>query len=129
MSTICHNFINQSDCNDFVLYYFSNQYIWNLFPEKSREKVGEAFFNDSFHSGIRHEDILKNIKCKTVFMKAQTNINEDGILTAALSEDDLERAADLIGDCQIVRFDCGHGIHIENPKKFIECMSALRSSK
>lgn len=90
---------------------------------------GEAFFNDSFHSGIRHEDILKNIKCKTVFMKAQTNINEDGILTAALSEDDLERAADLIGDCQIVRFDCGHGIHIENPKKFIECMSALRSSK
>lgn len=168
LSTICHNFINQSECKDFVLYYFSNQYIWNLFPEKSREKVkqkmikmaakyrkkhpdknlkimfwpkaalsgfqgmnnydplfGEAFFNDSFHNGIRHEDILRGIKCRTVFMKAQTNRSEDGFLMAALSEEDLERVTEFIEDCQIVRFDCGHGIHTENPKKFIECLADL----
>lgn len=57
---------------------------------------GETFFNDSFHCGILHEDILKNIKCKTVFLKAQTKINKDGILMAALSEEDLEKAAELI---------------------------------
>lgn len=74
---------------------------------------GEAFFNDSFHNGIPHEDILNNIKCKTIFMKAQTNISEDGILMAALSEEDLKRVSELIADLQIVRFDCGHGIHIE----------------
>lgn len=168
LSTVCHNFINQSESKDFVLYYFSNQYAWNFFPEKSREKIkgkmtamaskyrkkhpdrnlkvmfwpkaalsgfqgmnkydpmfGETFFNDSFHNGIPHEDILKNIKCKTIFMKAQTNISDDGILMAALSEDDLERASELIADLQIVRFDCGHGIHIEKPREFIECLANL----
>ncbi len=39
---------------------------------------------------------MKNIKCKTVFLKAQTKINKDGILMAALSEEDLEKAAELI---------------------------------
>lgn len=168
LSTVCHNFINQSEDKDFVLYYFSNQYAWNFFPDKSREKVkqkmigmaakyrkkhpdqnlrvmfwpkaalsgfqgmnnydplfGETFFNNSFHDGILHEDILRNIKCQTVFMKAQTNISKDGILMAALSEDDLGKAAELIADLQIVRFDCGHGIHVEKPKEFIECLITL----
>lgn len=168
LSTVCHNFISQSECRDFVLYYFCNQYIWDLFPERSREKVkqkmtgmaaryrkkhpdrnlkvmfwpktalsgfqgmnnydplfGEAFFNDSFHNGISHEDLLKGIRCRTVFMKARTDSTEDGILMAALSEEDLEKAAGLIEDCRIVRFDCGHGIHTENPKKFIECLASL----
>lgn len=168
LSTVCHNFINQSESKDFVLYYFTNQYAWNFFPEKSREKIkgkmiamaskyrkkhpdrnlkvmfwpkaalsgfqgmnkydpmfGETFFNDSFHNGILHEDILKNIKCKTIFMKARTNISEDGVLMAALSEDDLKRVSELIADLQIVRFDCGHGIHIEKPKEFIECLANL----
>lgn len=170
LSTVCHNFVNQSESRDFVLYYFSNQYIWNLFPEKSREKVkqkmigsaakyrkkypdknlkvmfwpksalsgfqgmnkydplfGEAFFNDSFHKGIPHEDLLKGIPCRTVFMKAKTDTSEDGILMAALSEEDLERAAELIADCKIVRFDCGHGIHIEKSKQFIECLADLKN--
>ncbi len=165
LSTVCHNFINQSEKKDFVLYYFSNQYAWNFFPKKSREKLkqkmtgiaakyrkkhpdrnlkvmfwpkaalsayqgmnkydplfGEAFFNDSFHRGIPHEDILKNIKCKTIFLKAQTNISEDGILMAALSDEDLEKVSSLITDCMIIRFNCGHGIHIEKPKEFINCL-------
>ncbi len=168
LSTVCHNFINQKDSKDFVLYYFIHQYAWNLFPENSREKVkgkmtamaakyrkkhpdrnlkvmfwpkaalsgfqgmnkydpmfGETFYNDTFHCGIAHEDILRNIKCKTIFMKAQTNISEEGILMAALNEEDLERVASLIADFQIMRFDCGHGIHIEKPKEFIECLIGL----
>lgn len=168
LSTVCHNFIGQTESRDFVLYYFSNQYAWNFFPEKSREKIqqkmigmaakyrrkhpdknlkvmfwpkaalsgfqgmnnydplfGETFFNDSFHCEIPHEDILKNIKCRTIFMKAKTNSSEDGILMAALSEEDVERLSRLIADCRITRFDCGHGIHIEKPKEFIECLMKL----
>lgn len=169
LSTVCHNFINQSESKDFVLYYFSNQYAWNLFPEKSREKVkskltgmaakyrkkhpdknlkvmfwpkaalagfqgmnnydplfGETFFSDSFHCGIPHENILRNIKCKTAFLKAKTNVSDEGVLMAALSEEDLERVSELVADLQIVRFDCGHGIHIEKPKEFIECLVKLK---
>ncbi len=87
---------------------------------------GETFFNDSFHNGIRHEDLLQNIRCRTVFMKAQTNFSEDSVLMAALSEEDLKKAAGLIADCQIVRFDCGHGIHIEKPKAFLACLAGLK---
>lgn len=169
LSTVCHHFINQAESKDFVLYYFSNQYAWNFFPEKSREHIkqkmigmaakyrrkhpdrnlkvmfwpkaalsgfhgmnnydplfGEAFFNDSFHDRIPHEDILRNIKCRTIFMKAQTNISKDGILMAALSEDDLKKVSQLISDCQILRFDCGHGIHVENPKEFTGCLMNLK---
>lgn len=169
LSTVCHNFINQSESKDFVLYYFSNQYAWNLFPDKSREKVkskltgmaakyrkkhpnknlkvlfwpkaalagfrgmnnydplfGETFFNDSFHCGIPHENILRNIKCKTAFLKVKTDVSEDGVLMAALSEEDLERVSELVADLQIVRFDCGHGIHIEKPQEFVECLVKLK---
>lgn len=172
LSTICHNFINQSEKKDFVLYYFSNQYAWNLFPEQSREKIkqkmimmaekyrkkhpnenlkvmfwskaalsgfqgmnnydplfGESFFNDSFHSGIQHENILKDIRCKTIFMKARSDVNDDGILMAALSENDLERITGLIKDFHIIRFDCGHGIHIEKPKEFTECLAGLADTR
>ncbi|MDD3415300.1 MAG: hypothetical protein PHY47_15040 [Lachnospiraceae bacterium] len=38
---------------------------------------------------------------------------------AALSEGDLERVSELVVDGQIMRFDCGHGIHIEKPREFI----------
>lgn len=87
---------------------------------------GETFFNDSFHSGIPHEDLLKNIKCKTIFMKARTAVSEDGILMAALNEEDLKNVTELIADCRIVRFDCGHGIHTEKSKEFIECLTKLK---
>lgn len=86
---------------------------------------GENFYNGSSHCGILHEEILRNIKCKTIFMKTQTNISENSILMAALSGDDLKKVSELISDCNIIRFGCGHGIHIEKPKEFIECLSKL----
>jgi len=168
LSTVCHNFLQQSDYKDFVLYYFSNQYAWNLFPQESREKVkgkmtamaakyrqkhpdrnlkvpfwpkaalsgfqgmnrydplfGEAFYTDSFHAGIPHEELLRDIPCRTIFMKAKTDVNKDGILMAALSEEDLKKVSELIADFQVVRFDCGHGVHIEKPKEFVECLTWL----
>ena len=165
LSTVCHEYLAQSDSRDFVLYYFTNQYAWKFFPDDSRDKVkpklvamaakyrekhpdknlkvmfwpkaaleafrgmnqydprfGEAFYDDSFHSGIPHEELLKKISCKTVFMKAKTEMNDEGILMAALSEEDVQRVAELIPDCTVVRFDCGHGIHTDKPKEFVQCI-------
>ena len=164
LASICHQYLAQSGCRDFVLYHFTNQYAWKFFPGDSREKVrpklvamaakyrekhpdknlkvmfwpksalsayqgmnqydprfGEAFYDDSFHAGIPHEETLKQIRCKTVFMKARTETN-DGLLMAALNEDDVRRVSELIADCTVVRFDCGHGIHTEKPKEFLRCL-------
>lgn len=165
LSTACHRFISQTECRDFVLYYFANQYAWNFFPEKSRastkEKLvnmaakyhkkhpdkdlkvmfwpktarsgfrgmnhydplfGETFYDDSFHSGISHEDLLKEIRCETVFLKARTQFSKDGILMAALSEEDVKRVSELISACHVIHFDCGHGIHVEKKREFIACL-------
>lgn len=170
LSTVCHHYLSGRGQKDFVLYYFSNQYAWNFFPEKTREKTrekmvalaakdrkkhpdrdlkvpfwpkaalsgfqgmnrydplfGESFYIDAFHAEIPHEEILKAISCETVFMKAKTEIGQDGILMAALSEEDLTRVTELVPHCQIVRFDCGHGIHIEKPREFTECLLRLSS--
>ena len=167
LSTVCYTYNRQSGQRDFVLYYFTNQYAWNFFPEKSREKVrrrlvkmaasyrrrhpdrdlkvpfwprevvagyqgmnnydprfGETFYDDSFHCGIPHEAILNKIRCQTVFMKAKTNETPDGILLAALSEEDAARAAALMERCEVVRFDCGHGIHMERRRAFLRCLLA-----
>lgn len=168
LSTVCNEFLKQTEETDFVLYYFNHQYAWNFFPEESREKIrkkmtdlaaksrqrhpdrdlkvpfwpkaalsafkgmncydprfGEAFYDDSFHRGIPHEELLRNIRCKTLFMKAKTNVSPEGILMAALSEEDVQRTAKLVTDCTVVRFDCGHGIHIEKRNEFIDCILSL----
>ena len=168
LSNVCHEFLGQSEETDFVLYYFSHQRIWELFPEKSREKLrpkliasaaryqkkhpgknlrvpfwpkaglaayqgmnsydprfGEAFYTDSFHAGIAHEDLLRGIRCKTLFLKAKTAMGQDGLLMAALSEDDLRCVLELVPNCSAVRFDCGHAIHVEKPKAFVAALLTM----
>ncbi len=165
LATICHEFLQQSEEKDFVLYYFRNQYAWKFFPEKTREETkanvmknaakyrqkhpeknlkvpfwpkaamaafcgmnaydpmfGEKFYTDRFHAGIPHEDLLKKIRCETVFLKAETKIDEDGILMCALSDEDVSRVADIVPQCRIVRFDCGHGIHGEKERDFLRAV-------
>lgn len=164
LSTVCHHYIEEKSAEDFILYYFRNQKMWDFFPEKSREKFkrkmvrmaeknrkkypdrdlkllfwpkaalegyrgmkdydpyfGEAFYSDSFHAGIAHEEMLAKIECKTIIMKAKTKFSEDNILLAAMSEEDVQRVNQLIKNSEIVRFDCGHGVHMEKPMEFLRC--------
>lgn len=163
LSSACHGFLSQTEERDFVLYYFAHQYAWNLFPEKSREKIrgkyverarkyrqkhpdrslkvlfwprsaleafrgmneydpafGEAFYTDSFHAHIDYESLLRQIDCPTVFLKAETKMGEGGIQMCALTDEDTERLGGLIPDLRIVRLKCGHGIHLEKKKEFLE---------
>jgi len=83
-------------------------------------KFGEAFYTDSFNAGISHAEILKKISCETVFLKAKS-AEGNGILMCALSEDDLAEVAHLTS-CSVVRFDCGHGIHVEKKREFLKAV-------
>ena len=82
---------------------------------------GLAFYDDSFHAGIEHEEILKKIRCDTIIMKAKSELSKDGILMGALSDEDVSRAKYLITNSKLIRFDCGHGIHFEKKAEFLEC--------
>ena len=164
LSTVCHNYITEKCTDDFILYYFKNQKMWDFFPEKSREKAkafsvkyaakyrkkhpdktlkvpfwpksamtayigmqnydphfGDAFYTNSFNAGIDHAEMLSKISCETINLKAKTNISADGILLAANSDEDAARVKSLIPNCQMILFDCGHGIHIERKKEFLSC--------
>ena len=84
---------------------------------------GENFYNDSFNSNIDYEKLLANIKCNTLFMKANTIVAEDGLIQGALSDEDLKHVTSLIKNIKVEYFDCGHGIHSEKPKEFIRCVN------
>ena len=49
---------------------------------------------------------------------------QDGLRLAALGDNDLKHALEMISDCEPVRFDCGHAIHIEKPKYFLSALLA-----
>ena len=83
---------------------------------------GEAFYNDSFNYNVDYQKMLTQIKCETLFMKANTTIGEQGLLQGALSEEDLKQVDELIENMTIEYYDCGHGIHGEKPKQFIKAL-------
>lgn len=85
-------------------------------------RFGVSFYNDSFNRNVDYEELLSKIKCDTLFMKATTTIGEDGLLQGALSDEDLERVNALVDNMKIVYFHCGHGIHTDKPKQFINTL-------
>lgn len=85
---------------------------------------GDAFYNDTFHTEVLHEEMLNKICCDTVIMKAKTNY-DDGILLAAMSDEDVERVNMLIKNSKLVHFKCGHGIHIEKKKEFLQVIMEM----
>ncbi len=87
-------------------------------------RFGENFYNDAFHCGIPHEEILKRIRCETLLLKAKTDYSPDGsLLLAALDEDDLKKVCESIPQCKVIRFNCGHNIHGEKSKKFLQSIT------
>lgn len=86
---------------------------------------GESFFTKSFHGDINHEDILKNIKCPTTFLKAQSVTDDHGVTFTALSEQDLGKVCELIPQCETIKYACGHFIHIEKTKDYIKFLLSL----
>jgi len=88
-------------------------------------RFGEAFYNDSFNDGVDYNELLSQIKCKALFMKANTTIGENGLLQGALSDEDLQKVGALIENLKIQYFDCGHGIHSEKPKQFVKAVLSI----
>lgn len=91
---------------------------------------GEAFYNDSFNRNVDYEKLLENIKCETLFMKANTTIGQNGLVQGALTQEDLDKVSSLINNMKIVYFDCGHGIHVEKSREYIkELMEIVKKDK
>lgn len=86
---------------------------------------GESFYNGSWMSGIEQEEMLKNIKCSTIYLKAATNYGKDGVLYAANSDEDAKKVQDCIADCETITIKSGHDIHFEHPEVFVSACEKL----
>lgn len=60
LSSVCHSFISQEEEQDFVYYYFMNQYCWKFFPEDSRESIRRKLGEFAQKYRRKHPD--KNLK-------------------------------------------------------------------
>ena len=77
LSTVCHNFINQDEINDFVYYYFINQYCWNFFPENSRDKIKTKLGDNALKFRTKHPDkTLRVMFWPKKFMEAFNGLND-----------------------------------------------------
>jgi len=77
--TVCSDFLNQKEEDDFVYYYFMNQLWWNELPEESRESTKERLCEYAKHNRMRHhaEDLQVTFMADKFLMKFQGMNNFD----------------------------------------------------
>jgi pimeloyl-ACP methyl ester carboxylesterase len=88
---------------------------------------GDAFYDGSWNEGFDHADALGRIKCPVLLLHANFEFLKDGTLNGAMSEEDADRAASLPPDCEYVRIDAAHTVHIDKPGEFIELAKSFFS--
>ncbi len=93
-------------------------------------RFGDKFFDYTWHHGISHENLMRNINVSTVFMHAKDAyaldpVTKDSILMAASSNQQAQKAVSLIKNCELFELVSGHDIHLEKPEIFIENINKL----
>ena len=114
--------------NDPVRLYYMPPLLNEVFRGLNRydPRFGEAFYRGTFDEGFDHAQALGRIKLPAVLIHANWGYDPDGILMAAMDDQDAERARSLLGDVKFVRVDSGHGFHFEKPKEFVRILLDFR---
>lgn len=99
--------------------------IWVTLSDPYDLRFGEAFYDQTWFADFDQAAALRSVRCPAVFLKAATRWR-DGLLMAALSEEDCQRVCALLSGCRRMDFPkSGHGIHEENPREFAAALARL----
>lgn len=85
-------------------------------------RFGQAFYDGSWDEGFDHAATLERISSPAVLIHTNWSHDEDGILMAAMDEQDAAKARALIPDVQFYKVASGHGFHFEKPAEFIQIL-------
>ncbi len=96
-----------------------------LYTSQYDFEFGAHFYDYTWHSDIKHETLMGDISVPTVYLHVQEQYTEDGILMAAASNAQGERATQLIKNCQKYELTGQHNIHRFKPKEFIRGINCL----
>ncbi len=81
---------------------------------------GAAFHDGSWNEGFDHAEALTRITCPTLLLHANFEIREDGILNGAMSQEEADMIVTLVPNCEYLRIDSQHVIHLDHPEQYIE---------
>ena len=85
----------------------------------------ESFYTGEWFEGVTQEDILKSVKCPTVYLKAKTRYGKDGILWAANTDEAADRMMSILENAEKIVVRSGHDIHYEKPRYFMRAIKKL----
>lgn len=88
-------------------------------------RFGEAFYSTSWDTGFDQEASLRAIRAPATLVHTKVAHDTDGVLMAAMGEEEAARARSLIGGVQFVKTGTGHDFHGEDPKRFIALLREL----
>jgi pimeloyl-ACP methyl ester carboxylesterase len=81
-------------------------------------KFGDTFYDGSWFKNYDQEETLRRIQCPSVLIHTNWSYSNEGILLAAMSGDDEERAHSLIDGNILIKISSGHDSHYEKPSEF-----------
>lgn len=99
--------------------------IWESISHPYDLQFTAAFIDNSWFEGYDQAETLSEIRCPTAFIKAITRHNRDGVLLAALDDDDLNRVEQLLPDNETTHVRSSHDIHFAQPDVYITALLGL----
>lgn len=97
-----------------------------LYSQMYDHTFGEHFYDYTWHSGISHEELMADIRVPTVLLHIGEQYSDTGILMAAASNAQAEKAAALIDHCELVELTGNHDIHRFQPDDFIRAFERFQ---
>ncbi|MFT4296682.1 MAG: alpha/beta hydrolase [Micropruina sp.] len=99
--------------------------IWESISHPYDLRFTSTFIDNSWFAGFDQAATLAAIGCPTAFLKATTRYDRQGILLAALSDDDLHRVESLLPDNHTIRLRSSHDIHFAHTNRYVQALKEL----
>jgi pimeloyl-ACP methyl ester carboxylesterase len=94
-----------------------------LYAEDYDPRFGDTFYDTSWNQNFDHAEALARIQAPSVLIHTNWSYNQDGVLMAAMSGPDAERAHELIRGNELINVNSGHDVHFEHPQEFVKIMT------
>ncbi|MDD3334566.1 MAG: alpha/beta hydrolase [Eubacteriales bacterium] len=111
----------------FSLWYMPASMMNSLYYNNRYDLLfGEAFYDDSWFSGLNEDAMLQAVQCPTVYLHAKESHMMDGVMTCATSDETARQVSLLIPKCTKVELPYSdHDIHYVHPKDFLDGLEQL----
>lgn len=88
-------------------------------------RFGAAFADGSFNDGFDHADALAHVACPALLVHADFKVTDDGVLDGAMTQDDADRAVQLLPRGTYRRVEATHVVHLAAPELFVQVLEGF----